>query len=84
MERTLISTCLNGLCIFAVFVTTARALEVVQPAGSLPVVAAVDVIVVGGSSGGVTAAVTAAQKGAKVFLAAPRPYLGEDICGTYR
>ncbi len=84
MERTLISTCLNGLCILAVFVTTARAVEVVQPAGSLPVVAAADVIVVGGSSGGVTAAVTAAQKGAKVFLAAPRPYLGEDICGTYR
>ena len=39
---------------------------------------------VGGTSGAVTAAVAAAQNGATVFLAAPRPYLGEDICGTYR
>ncbi|MCU0913770.1 MAG: FAD-dependent oxidoreductase [Planctomycetes bacterium] len=44
----------------------------------------VDVLVVGGGSGAVTAAVAAAQSGARVFLAAPRPYLGEDICGTYR
>ena len=44
----------------------------------------VDVVVVGGTSGGVAAAVGAAQKGAKVFLAAERPYLGEDLCGTYR
>ncbi len=26
----------------------------------------------------------AAQQGARVFLVAERPYLGEDICGTYR
>jgi len=44
----------------------------------------VDVIVVGGTSGGVAAAVAAANSGAKVFLAAERNYLGEDICGTYR
>jgi len=44
----------------------------------------VDVVVVGGSSGAVAAAAAAAQHGAKVFLAAPRPYLGEDICATYR
>jgi len=44
----------------------------------------VDVVVVGGSSAGVAAAVTAAQSGATVFLAAPRPYLGEDLCSTYR
>jgi flavin-dependent dehydrogenase len=42
------------------------------------------VVVVGGTSGGVAAAVEAAQKGAKVFLAAQRPYLGADLCGTYR
>ncbi|MFO7976871.1 MAG: FAD-dependent oxidoreductase [Candidatus Hydrogenedentota bacterium] len=42
------------------------------------------VVVVGGSTGAVTAAVEAAEDGARVFLAAPRPYLGEDICGTYR
>lgn len=44
----------------------------------------VDVIVVGGASGGAAAAVAAAQQGAKVFLAAERPYLGEDLCATYR
>ncbi len=58
--------------------------DAVVPGGSLPVLHEVDVVVVGGSSGGVAAAVEAAKKGAKVFLAAPRPYLGEDICSTYR
>lgn len=50
----------------------------------VPVAYDVDVVVVGGSTGGVAAAVAAAQAGAKVFLAAPRPYLGEDICATMR
>ncbi|HSW02524.1 MAG TPA: FAD-dependent oxidoreductase [Sedimentisphaerales bacterium] len=36
------------------------------------------------SSGAVSAAVAAAENGARVFLAAPRPYLGEDLCATYR
>lgn len=58
--------------------------EVAQPAGSVPVLHEVDVVVVGGGSGGVAAAIEAAKKGAKVFVAAPRPYLGEDICATYR
>jgi hypothetical protein len=62
----------------------ARASEVVVPAGTVPVLQEVDVVVVGGAAGGVEAAVAAAKKGAKVFLAAPRPYLGEDICATYR
>jgi len=53
-------------------------------AGRIPVAYDVDVVVVGGTSGGVAAAVEAAQEGAKVFLAAERPYLGADICGTYR
>jgi flavin-dependent dehydrogenase len=57
---------------------------VVESARQVPVLYDVDVLVVGGTSGAVTAAVAAAQNGAKVFLAAPRPYLGEDICGTYR
>ncbi|MHC4544672.1 MAG: FAD-dependent oxidoreductase [Planctomycetota bacterium] len=55
-----------------------------ESARDIPVAFDVDVVVVGGSTGAVTAAVAAAQKGAKVFLAASRPYLGEDICGTYR
>jgi flavin-dependent dehydrogenase len=58
--------------------------EIAQPAGLIPVLQEVDVVVVGGGSGGVAAAVEAANKGAKVFLAAPRPYLGEDLCATYR
>jgi flavin-dependent dehydrogenase len=57
---------------------------VTESARQIPVLYDVDVLVVGGTSGAVTAAVAAAQNGATVFLAAPRPYLGEDICGTYR
>jgi flavin-dependent dehydrogenase len=55
-----------------------------ESARDIPVAYDVDVVVVGGTSGGVAAAVAAAEHGAKVFLAAQRPYLGEDICGTYR
>ena len=50
----------------------------------LPVVQDVDVVVAGGSSVAVAAAVAAKQAGATVFLAAPRPYLGEDLAGTLR
>lgn len=57
---------------------------VIESARSIPVAYDVDVVVVGGSSGGVAAAAAAARNGARVFLAAPRPYLGEDLCGTYR
>ncbi len=57
---------------------------VTESARRIPVLYDVDVLVVGGTSGAVTVAVAAAQNGAKVFLAAPRPYLGDDICGTYR
>ncbi|MCJ7674635.1 MAG: FAD-dependent oxidoreductase, partial [Sedimentisphaerales bacterium] len=55
-----------------------------ESARNIPVAYDVDVVVVGGTSGGVAAAVAAAQQGAKVFLAAERPYLGDDLCGTYR
>ncbi len=55
-----------------------------ESARRIPVVREVDVVVVGGTSAGVAAAVAAAGRGARVFLAAPRPYLGEDICATYR
>ncbi len=58
--------------------------SVMESARPVPVLCSVDVVVVGGSSGAVTAAVAAAEQGATVFLAAPRPYLGEDLCGTYR
>ncbi|MCX7010872.1 MAG: FAD-dependent oxidoreductase, partial [Kiritimatiellaeota bacterium] len=62
----------------------ASARDVVEPAGSIPVIQDVDVVVVGGAAGGIEAALAAAKNGAKVFLVAPRPYLGEDICATYR
>lgn len=55
-----------------------------ESARDIPVAYDVDVVVVGGTSGGVAAAVEAAQNGATVFLAAQRPYLGADLCGTYR
>ncbi len=55
-----------------------------QSERKIPVIYQVDVVVIGGSTAGVTAAVKAAQNGASVFLAAQEPYLGEDLCATYR
>jgi ribulose 1,5-bisphosphate synthetase/thiazole synthase len=54
---------------------------VVDAEKQLPLVQDTDVVVVGGSSGAVAAAQKAAASGAKVFLVAPRPYLGEDMAG---
>ncbi|MEI7833408.1 MAG: FAD-dependent oxidoreductase, partial [bacterium] len=51
---------------------------------NIPIAYQVDVVVVGGSTGAVTAAATAARAGAKVFLAAPNSYLGEDMAATCR
>jgi len=62
----------------------AGAAVVTESARRIPVACDVDVVVVGGSTAGVEAAVAAAQAGATVFLAAPRPYLGEDLCATKR
>jgi flavin-dependent dehydrogenase len=58
--------------------------RVLESARQIPLVADVDVVVVGGGSGGVAAAAEVAKTGAKVFLAAPRMYLGEDLCAPYR
>jgi len=44
---------------------------------------AYDVVVVGGTSYGIAAALSAQAAGAKVLVAAPRGYLGEDIAGKY-
>jgi hypothetical protein len=54
-----------------------------QSKRKIPVAYDVDVVVVGGTSAAVAAATAAAKLGASVFLVAPQPYLGEDICGTY-
>jgi len=55
-----------------------------ESARGIPVAYAVDVAVAGGSTGAVSAAVSAAERGARVFLAAPYPYLGEDMTATLR
>ncbi len=55
-----------------------------ESARELPLVYSVDVVVVGGSSGAVAAACEAARCGARVFLATPWPYLGDDFCATLR
>ena len=63
----------------------ASAAQCVTESGrDIPVAYDVDVVVVGGASRAVTAAIAAARQGATVFLAAPRLYLGEDLCSTYR
>jgi hypothetical protein len=64
-----------ALCVFASVVEGPRELSVLQE---------VDVLVIGGGSGAVQAAQKAAACGATVFLAAPRPYLGEDMAGALR
>ena len=63
---------------------SACAAGVVEKEKTLPLVQDVDVVVIGGSSGAVAAAVKAKEAGAKVFVAAPRPYLGEDMAGKLR
>ena len=57
---------------------------VIESPKGIPIAWDVDVVVVGGSSGAVEAACEAARLGASVFLLAPRPYLGTDICSTLR
>ena len=64
---------------------TADAAPVVnESARRLALVYDADVAVVGGGTGAVAAAVAAAESGARVFLAAPRPYVGEDMCAPFR
>lgn len=55
---------------------------VIESARNIPVADNVDVVIVGGSTGAVAAAAAAARQGASVFLAAPYPYLGEDMTAT--
>jgi len=79
---------LSTLPLFLCFALTAVARGggpvVVESARKIPVAYQVDVVVVGGSTGAVSAALAAAKNGAKVFLAAPHPYLGEDMTATLR
>ena len=78
---------MNGKCFFAVVIGISgfvRAASVLESERDLPICQDVDVVVVGGTCGAVAAAEAVAKAGAKVFLAAPRPYLGDDIAGTLR
>ena len=52
---------------------------IVEGAREIPVIEETDVLVVGGTFGGVTAAVAAKQAGADVFLVSPRWQLGEEM-----
>jgi len=78
-------------CCLSLLLTLSAALLAAEPSAGvnqatreLPVAYQVDVAVVGGGPGAVAAAVSAAQAGAKVFLAAPYPYLGDDMSATLR
>jgi hypothetical protein len=55
---------------------------VVESAREIPVAYQVDVVIVGGGTGAVSAAVAASEAGTRVFLAAPHPYLGDDMTAT--
>ena len=75
------------LCLVSLFLLpfAAGAAELVnESARDIPVAYEVDVVVVGGGTGAVSAAIAAARDDAKVFLAAPHPYLGEDMTATLR
>jgi flavin-dependent dehydrogenase len=78
MKRTNLSETLGLSFLVAGMVCGA---SVVEPVRQLPWAQDADIVVVGGSSGAVAAAQRAARAGAKVFLVAPRPYLGEDMAG---
>ena len=69
---------------FLAHAATASTSHVMQSERKIPVISSVDIVIVGGTSAGVAAAGSAARSGAKVFLVAPRPYLGEDMCATLR
>ena len=71
-------------CLSCMPLWAAEPLAVNESAREIPVAYEVDVVVVGGSTGAVAAAVAAAEAGAKVFLAAERPYLGDDMTATLR
>ena len=75
------------LALFPLVASTVAADErllVNESARKIPIAYQVDVVVVGGGTGAVSAAVAAADAGAKVFLAAPYPYLGDDMTATLR
>ncbi|MBN1419602.1 MAG: FAD-dependent oxidoreductase [Planctomycetes bacterium] len=75
---------LTPLILMTAYARALPADAVPESARGIPIAYAVDVVVAGGSTGAVSAAVAAAERGARVFLAAPYPYLGEDMTATLR
>lgn len=63
--------------------TSKGQINVLRPECEIPVIYDVDVLIIGGTSAGVTAAVSSKRNGAKVCLITGDTYLGADICGTY-
>ena len=61
-----------------------RKFAVVEPARELPVVADVDVVVVGATVPGVAIAGRVKEAGLSAFVVSSRPYLGEDLAGKLR
>ena len=82
------SGCVSFICAGAAFlhsqISLGNSAYIAESARAIPVCQEADVVIVGGSCGAVAAAQAAAKAGAKVFLAAPRPYLGDDVAGTLR
>lgn len=57
---------------------------ILQSKREIPVIQSVDIVVIGGTTAAVSAAVSAADNGASVYLVASKPFLGEDLCATLR
>lgn len=69
---------------FSIVKTLIAASAIVESERNIPLAYDVDVVVIGGNTRAVAAAVAAKENGASVFLLAQHPYLGEDMCATYR
>ena len=69
-----------GAAFAAAFAQTQK--TIVESARQIPLVGEADVVVVGGTTAGVAAALAAKEAGASVWLLAERPYLGDDMAGT--
>jgi len=50
----------------------------------LPVLADVDILVIGATAAAVAAALAAKENGVSVYVLSSRPFFGEDICSLYR
>ena len=71
-----------GLVVGIVGIGCAAQAVTLESARESPVAADVDVLVVGGTAAGVSAAAAAAESGASVFLTDECPFLGEDMAST--